>query len=194
MKSLAKLLESGRSIRVLGFDDAPFLRSDRTVNFCGVVCSDTRFEGMLWGEIDRDGFNATNVLADTILSSKFYRQINVILLDGVTMGGFNVINMRELFKKTGVTCVSVMRKYPDIEKMRSAISNLKNPDEKWNSIEDAGVIHNIAPFFFQVIGEDPEVAAELLKRLTDTGNVPEPLRIAHMIGAAVKTGQSGNRA
>jgi len=30
--------------------------------------------------------------------------------------------------------------------------------------------------------------------LTDTGHVPEALRLAHLIGSAIMTGQSSNRA
>jgi hypothetical protein len=36
--------------------------------------------------------------------------------------------------------------------------------------------------------------ADALTQLTDTGHVPECLRLAHLIGSAVKTGTSGQRA
>jgi endonuclease V-like protein UPF0215 family len=36
--------------------------------------------------------------------------------------------------------------------------------------------------------------AEALKRLTDRGNVPEALRLAHLIGSAVVMGESSKRA
>ncbi|OAD24097.1 hypothetical protein THIOM_000050 [Candidatus Thiomargarita nelsonii] len=35
---------------------------------------------------------------------------------------------------------------------------------------------------------------KILQRLTLTGHVPEALRIAHLIGSAVMTGESGKRA
>ncbi|MFP2934395.1 hypothetical protein ACLESO_56630 [Pyxidicoccus sp. 3LG] len=43
-------------------------------------------------------------------------------------------------------------------------------------------------------GAEPPLVAEALARVTDRGNVPEPLRLAHLIGSAVVTGQSGQRA
>jgi hypothetical protein len=58
----------------------------------------------------------------------------------------------------------------------------------------AGIIYAFEPFFFQVCGEQPEVIARVLQRLTDTGKVPEALRLAHLIGAAVITGVSGSSA
>jgi len=38
------------------------------------------------------------------------------------------------------------------------------------------------------------MVAKILNQVTDTGNVPEALRIAHLIGSAIKTGESSNRA
>lgn len=49
-------------------------------------------------------------------------------------------------------------------------------------------------FIFQAKGCSKETAGLLLQRVTDTGNVPETLRLAHLIGAAIKTGQSSNSA
>jgi endonuclease V-like protein UPF0215 family len=40
-------------------------------------------------------------------------------------------------------------------------------------------------------GRPPEYVARALSRITDRGNVPEPLRLAHLIGAALTTGVSG---
>ena len=61
-------------------------------------------------------------------------------------------------------------------------------------IERAGPIHVREPFVFQVVGASPEHSTEALSLLTDRGHVPEALRLAHLIGAAVMTGQSSQRA
>jgi endonuclease V-like protein UPF0215 family len=47
---------------------------------------------------------------------------------------------------------------------------------------------------FQVCGGEVEEVAGLLARVTDQGQVPEALRLAHMIGSAVMMGESGRRA
>ena len=60
----AALLADGRTLRAVGFDDAPFERRRRgEVGVAGVVCAGTRFEGLVWGTIRADGWNATDVLA-----------------------------------------------------------------------------------------------------------------------------------
>ncbi|MGA9522477.1 MAG: DUF99 family protein [Myxococcaceae bacterium] len=47
---------------------------------------------------------------------------------------------------------------------------------------------------FQVQGGDPDEIAQALRRITDTGHVPEALRLAHLIGSAIVTGESSHRA
>jgi hypothetical protein len=61
-------------------------------------------------------------------------------------------------------------------------------------LQRAGPVYAYPPFFFQVCGESPEAIAAALCRLTDCGKVPEALRLAHLIGAAVVKGESGSQA
>jgi endonuclease V-like protein UPF0215 family len=183
-----------KSIRVIGFDDAPFQRADTHVNVSGIVCSGTRFEGMLWGTAERDGFDATEVLIEMVKPSKFHPQLHAILLDGIAVGGLNLIDLPRLAEELALPCVAVMRKEPDLEAMKKVIGHLPEPSRRLELLERAGPIHTAPPFVFQVAGADVSVAEELLGRVTDTGHVPEALRLAHHIGSAVKTGSSKNRA
>lgn len=48
------------------------------------------------------------------------------------------------------------------------------------------------PFCFQVCGEVPDITTAVLQRLSD--RVPEALKLARLIGAAVFKGESGNSA
>lgn len=195
MPSLELALKAGKSIRVIGFDDAPF-KSERLslVNLSGVVCSNTRFEGMLWGKVEKDGSNATDVISRLILNSKFHDQIHLVLIDGIALGGFNVVNIEELSRRVDRPCVSIMRRRPDMPAIREALKNLEDGNEKFELMLKAGKVHQLDGFVFQVCGASPEVIALGLSKLTDRGRVPEALRLAHLIGAAVMTGQSSGRA
>ncbi|CAM2010857.1 endonuclease dU [Acanthopleuribacter pedis] len=195
MKSLQTLLERPKNIRVLGLDDAPFDHERGTpVHFAGIVCETTRMEGMLWGEITKDGSDATEVLIQTVKQSKFYDQIHVVLTDGIAMGGFNVVDLPRLNRELGRPCIAVMRKQPDFDRIFQALAHFEDGDTRRETILAAGRVHHQDPFFFQVQGCDSAVAGKVLQRLTDTGKVPEALRLAHLIGGAVKTGESGKRA
>lgn len=65
---LEDLLRHRRLIRAIGFDDAPFQRgAKQPVAVAGVVCAGTRFEGMVWGQIQPDGWDATDILCNLLL-------------------------------------------------------------------------------------------------------------------------------
>ncbi len=195
MKSLKELINRNLSIRVIGFDDAPFDPFlNEPVKVAGVVCAGTRFEGMLWCEVQKDGADATEVIADLLLNSKFYEQVHLVLIDGLAFGGFNIIDLPLLAKRLDRPCAAVMRKRPDIEAVKKALKTCDGHVERFRLLEKAGDIYREGGLCFQVMGEEPEVIAKALKRISDKGNVPEALRLAHLIGSAVIKGQSNNRA
>ena len=182
-------------IRVVGFDDAPFLRqSDEEVYLAGVVCALTRFEGMVWGQVQPDGWDATDTICQLLLGSKFLPQLHLVLFDGIGFGGFNIVDLPRLASRLQLPCVTVMRRYPNLEKMKVAMGRLPHLEKRLDLLQRAGTIHVYPPFFFQVCGEEPQIIAEVLTRLTDCGKVPEALRLAHLIGAAVVNGESGSQA
>lgn len=185
----------GRAIRAIGFDDAPFPhRPGARVHLAGVVCSGTRFEGMVWGHVRRDGWDATEAVARLLLGGKFLPQLHLVLLDGLSFGGFNLVDLEALARRIGRPCVAVMRRPPDLAAVERAVRRLPRPERRLRVIERAGPVHLAPPFAFQVRGAAPGQVAEALARLTDRGHVPEPLRLAHLVGAAVVLGESGRRA
>lgn len=192
---LEALLHHRRTIRVIGFDDAPFSRrSHEQVAVAGVICADTRFEGMVWGQIQPDGWDVTDTLCQLLIGRKFLPQLHLVLLDGISMGGFNVIDLPLLAERLQRPCVTVMRRPPNLTAIDYAIRRLPDAEKRLQLIERAGKIYHHPPFYFQVQGADPQNTAEALKRLTDRGHVPEALRIAHLIASAVIKGESGKQA
>ncbi len=185
-----------RRLRSIGFDDAPFERGSGRglVPVAGVICAGTRFEGMVWGQVRRDGWNATDVLVSLLAGGKFLPQLHLVLLDGITLGGFNVVDLPALATRLRRPCIAVMRRPPDLEAMARAARALPRAAARLARIRAAGPIHHRPPFAFQVQGLSPDEAYKALVRLTDTGHVPEPLRLAHLVGAAVVRGESGKRA
>lgn len=186
---------AGRTLRVIGFDDVPWRhRRSGSVGLVGVVCAGTRFEGMVHGRVRRDGWRATDEIVRLLAKGKFLPQIHLVLLDGIAFGGFNVVDLPRLASALRRPCVSVMRKLPDLPAMERAALRLANPERRLRVLRRAGVIHVVKPFVYQVCGADPVETAHALGRLTDTGNVPEALRLAHLVGGALAYGESGRRA
>lgn len=181
--------------RVIGFDDAPFARrAGSAVQLAGVVCAGTRFEGLVWGRVRRDGWNATHEVCRLLEGGKFLPQLHLVLLDGIAFGGFNVVDLPELAARLGKPCVAVMRRPPDLDAVERALRRLPRADARWARLRGAGDIHQRGGFTFQVQGAEPSFVADALALVTDKGRVPEALRLAHLIGSAVITGESSQRA
>lgn len=192
---LDSLLRLNRVIRVIGFDDAPFIRhAGGNVAIAGVVCAGTRFEGMVWGQVEQDGLDSTDVILKLLLGRKFLPQLHILLLDGIAFGGFNIIDLPRLSEQLKLPCVAVMRRMPNLIAMEQAIQRLPHSQQRLQLLQRAGTIYAQPPFFFQVCGGCPKVIFSVLERLTDCGKVPEALRLAHLIGAAVVKGESGSSA
>jgi endonuclease V-like protein UPF0215 family len=192
---LDELLRKGRLVRTLGVDDAPFKRGQRqSVLVVGAICAGTRFEGLLSTNVRPDGFKATERLIELIGGSKFADQLHAVLLNGVTLAGFNIVDLQALHRALALPVIAVMRRYPDRDAVLRVIDKLSQPAKRRRVLDRAGPIHHGDDVFFQVQGAEAETVKALLARVTDRGHIPESLRLAHLIGGGIVMGESGRRA
>ena len=180
---------------VVGFDDAPFDRDTRgNVPIIGVVFAGLRLEGVLRGNVRRDGANATRSLIDLVQRSKFYPQLQLVLLQGIAFAGFNVVDLDALYDATDLPVIVVSRRQPRLEKIRGALlTNVRGGRRKWKLIEKAGPMERTGDVYMQRRGIGSSDAAGAIRTLAIHGNIPEPLRAAHLISGAIATGQSRGR-
>lgn len=179
-------------IRILGVDDAPFTGDHgRDVLVIGCLYRlGLGVEGILSTRIRKDGRNATDRLLALWEKSRFRSQVHVLMLDGIALGGFNVVDIRRLAGEMNVVVMTVMRRLPDLESMRAALDHVESDGRRWRLILKSGPFHQAGPIRFQIVNGSPEEGQEILRRSTVTGHVPEPLRLAHLIGAGVMLGES----
>jgi endonuclease V-like protein UPF0215 family len=180
-------------IRVLGIDDGRFVpRSKGTVDVVGVVYRGGYwFEGVMRTEITIDGMDATEKLARMIENSPYYGEIRVIVLDGVTFAGFNVVDIRELSHRVDLPVMSVAREKPDLEEIRRALKNLPDFEKRWQVMGNAGELFEVEtrigenPVYVQTAGFLCEDAVKILRRTSTRSNIPEALRVAHIIASGL---------
>ena len=179
---------------VVGFDDAPFAREHRgDVAVVGTVYAGLRLEGVLVGRVRRDGANATEVLARLVTGSKF-RQLQLILLQGIAVAGFNVVDVVALHRLAGLPVLAVSRRAPRFARIRSALlARVRGGARKWALIEKLGPMEKVGGVFVQRVGLSLAEAEAVVRSLAVHGSVPEPLRAAHLIAGALATGQSRGR-
>ena len=180
-------------IRVLGIDDGRFVpRTKGTVEVVGVVYRGGYwFEGVMRTEITIDGMDATDRLATMIKNSAYYGEIRVIVLDGVTFAGFNVVDINELSCRVDLPVMSVAREKPDLEEIRSALKNLPDFEKRWQAMLNAGELFEVEtrngenPVYVQTAAFLREDAVKILKRTSTRSNIPEALRVAHIIASGL---------
>ena len=180
---------------VVGFDDAPFARSHRgDVLVVGAVLAGARLEGVLSCKVRRDGANATRVLAARVRSSRHYGHLQAVLLQGITLGGFNVVDLRALHEQSGLPVLAVARHPPDLAAIRRALlQHVPGGARKWRLIEAAGPMEELAGVWVQRAGVTPAEVERLLASTQCHGKLPEPLRVAHMIAGGLAQGESRHR-
>jgi len=186
-------------MNTIGFDDAPFERSHRgDVTVVGVVCSRVRIDGIVTTRVRRDGSNSTDRLAECVETSGFRKHLHAVLLQGIAVAGFNVVDIHTLADRLALPVLAVARRKPRLALIRAALLDGDPPvpggPDKWDLIERAGPMEQLGPVWVQRAGLDMELARTILERTTTHGNLPEPLRIAHLIAGGITTGRSRGRA
>jgi len=180
---------------VVGFDDSPFSLEHRgDVRVVGAVCARTRLDGVLATTVRRDGGNATERLIDVVRASRFSDHIRAVLLQGIALAGFNVVDIGRLSAELAVPVLVVVRKQPRMQMVKDALLD-RTPGgaEKWKLIEALGPLEPLGKLWVQRVGLSAKEAAELLAATTSHGHIPEPLRLAHIIAGGVERGASRGR-
>ncbi|MCD6445312.1 DUF99 family protein [Candidatus Bathyarchaeota archaeon] len=180
-------------IRVLGVDDGIFkFHAKELVPVIGVV-----FRGGLWLEgvmhtkVKVDGLDATEKIASMIKNSSHYKQLRVIMIDGVTFAGFNVVDIKALNTLTSLPVIAVTRNKPDFGEIKEALKNLNESEKRWEAILNAGQIFEVTTrkkeekIYMQISGILKEDAEKILRLTATRSNVPEPLRVAHLIASGI---------
>ena len=192
-KKVVKIRHVKPEIRMLGIDDGAFQPHTKgVVGVIGVVFRGGYWlDGVMRTEIEIDGMDATEKMTSMIMNSPHYEQLRVVVLNGVTLAGFNVIDLKELFDKTGLPVISVARDKPDFEEIRKALENLAKSGKRWKAIKNAGRPIEVQtrnaeePVYAQFIGISERDARRILKETSTRSNIPEALRVAHIIASGL---------
>jgi endonuclease V-like protein UPF0215 family len=182
-------------IRVLGVDDGPFIPHTKAqVPVVGVVFRGGYWlDGVMHTEIAVDGFDATQKISAMITSSPHYKQLRVVMLNGITFAGFNIVDVKALNAATKLPIITVTREKPDFVKIREALQNLSHSKERWQTILGAGETLEVptrnakAKVYMQIAGVSIEDAQKILRLTSTRSNIPEALRVAHLIASGISS-------
>ncbi len=182
----------------MGIDDGKFtFHSKEQVPVIGVVFRGGNwFDGVMSSQVTVDGFDATENIGYMIINSTHFGQLRVVMLNGITFGGFNVVDIKVLNEMTGLPVIVVSERKPNLEKIHLAIQHLPRSEERLRAILNAGEISPVATrgankrIFVETIGISKDLAVEVLKLTSTRSKIPEPLRVAHLIASGISLNRS----
>lgn len=176
----------------VGFDDATFkLKTNvKTTRLIGVTCQGTRLVNVRSREIQIDGNDATNKLIELVKMTE--KHVQYILTDTITFGGFNIVDIQKIYEETGKPLIAVTEREVDLDSVINALKKKYplNYQEKLRYITNAGNLYETdvrtaggnSKVYYHVIGIEIEEAELLLKKICVDSKMPEPVRMAHLIG------------
>lgn len=173
-------------IRLLGIDDSPFSHGDDEAFLTGVVYRGAEFvEDIRKLSIEVDADNATERVIELYESCDNTRQIKAVLVDGISLAGFNLVDIESVAETIDRPVIAVTSNEPRPEKFRDAMKDSGHYDERFEKLpEHSEVEMKDGTSYIQFAGCDESQAAEILEKATIHGLVPEPIRLADIIGRA----------
>ncbi len=180
---------------LLGIDDGPFDKwRDEDVAVVGVVMEGHDLvEGVALTRFPVDGDGVTEFLAGWIAGLRFRPALQGVVLGGITVAGLAVVDPEALAAATGLPVLVVNRRDPRDHRLHEAL--------RAAGLEArAGIVDRCPPatraqegLYLACAGIDPADAARWLAAASGKSELPEPLRLAHLIARAVTTGESRGR-
>ncbi|MFX1502911.1 MAG: DUF99 family protein [Promethearchaeota archaeon] len=176
----------------IGFDDATFnlKKKIKSTQLIGVICQGTRMIRVVREDIIIDGNDATEKIINLIRDNE--KHVQYILTHTITFGGFNLINLSEIYSKTKKPIIAVTERDVDLDSVCKALKN-RFPDTYKNKlryileagnlyITDINTAGGLSKLFFHCKGITIQNTESLLKKLCIDSKLPESVRMAHLIG------------
>jgi len=188
-----------KQIRLLAIDDSPFTFTDKYATIIGVIMRGGNYlECVMKSQVSIDGDDATFVCKNMINNTRHRKQLKAMLLDGIALGGFNVVDIDDIFSSTNLPVITVTRDNPDLNKIEEALKKNFIDWEKRLTLIKKGDINKVEtsynPIYIKCSGIDIEEAKEIIKISTIRGVIPEPIRVAHLIASGIIRGESYGKA
>ena len=180
-------------LRALGIAES-FVRTMGHSILAGVVMrADLRVDGLAYARASVGGDDATEAVLN-IYRELDRKDINAILLEGAVISWFNVIDLEEVWHKTGrpLICLTYQDS-PGLEKyIRDYFPGQEEKLQRYRNLGQRSPIRLKTGYmvYVRAYGADLEEARVLLNKFTRDGRKPEPLRLA---GLAARAGHRQDR-
>jgi endonuclease V-like protein UPF0215 family len=186
---------SAYSPHVLGIDDAPFEKRQRhPVPIVGVMMEGVDLvESVAKTEFAVDGDGATEFLFGWMSGLRCFASLQGIVLGGITIAGLGVVDIEALARRSERPILVVTRRRPRNARLVGALRTA-GFEERVAIVEGSPRAARVSDGLYVAhAGTDAASAARMARAIVGKAQVPEPLRVAHLIGRAIVIGESRGR-
>jgi uncharacterized protein len=180
---------------ILGIDDAPFdKRQAGPVPIVGVVMEGPdRVEAVALGEFPVDGEGATEYLVSWIGSLRARPTLQAVILGGITIAGLGIVDVTTLADRLGLPALVVTRHNPARSELADAL-RAAGFSHRLPLLERVPRAFGVGEGLYLAHAGVPRLEAErLVSAALAKSRLPEPLRMAHLIGQAIVLRESRGR-
>jgi hypothetical protein len=180
---------------VLGVDDAPFIKGvDATVPVLGVLMEGADLvETVAVASFPVDGDDATGFLARWIGGLRCRPSVQAVVLGGITIAGLGLVDLEGLAARLGRPVLAVTRHDPAASELRRALA-AAGLERRVPVLERCPPARRLRDgLYVAAAGISDDDSALLIGSTLGKSRMPEPLRVAHLIGRALASGESRGR-
>jgi len=177
--------------KFLAFEDGNFIfngRKAKRAPLIGVLMEKFSVLKLYLDFITVDGVDSTSkVLALT----NRVKDVDCLLLRGISYGGFNVIDPLTIVKEKNVPIIVFLPEKPHPLKVKLALlKHFSDWKKRWNIFEKTGDFNEFTvksgeKIYLKSFKISEEEAFKIVKLLTLVGKTPEPLRVAKIISESL---------
>jgi endonuclease V-like protein UPF0215 family len=180
---------------VLGIDDGPFEKGrDASVPVVGVMTEGADLvEAVAVTRFPVDGAGAAEFLAGWVRGLRCAEALHAVVLGGVTIAGLAVVDVALLSSSLGLPVLVVNRRDPVDEPLAAALDAAGLSDRRPILERTPRARPVEGGLYAACAGAEPETVQRLLDATRGKSQIPEPLRLAHLVAAAIVRGESKGR-
>lgn len=173
-------------MRIVGIDDGAFRPTknakQRTL-LVAVLFDNLRLVTLRVGSIEVDGTDANVVISSLVGGMR----CDIVMLSGISFGGFNVVDIAKLSKTLRRPVIAITGERPHNEAVRMALrEHFADWKERWRKVRQAGRIHSVAlhnepRLYFEVQGATNLFAKKAIASTAVISRLPEPIRVTRIL-------------
>jgi endonuclease V-like protein UPF0215 family len=179
---------------VLGIDDGPFeKRVTPLVDVVGVMMEGADLvEAVATTRFPQDGAESAGFLAAWVSGLRCRPALQGVILGGITIAGLGLVDVRALARGLGLPVLVVNRREPTDARLAAALRTA-GLGERVALLRAAPPSFRVGRLHVSAAGIEREPAERLVRETRRKSELPEPLRLAHLIARAIATGESRGR-